>query len=129
MSEGAHDSESPRLPSRLRLAGIGRPLQGELRRYAGSLVLPEEREEAPQHALGVGKASPEGAPRGEILVEERQGDPSCRTSGPGRCHGAQRLQIELRVNLRGLGMTMPQDLADVFERGTVAEHPGGEGMP
>ena len=33
---------------------------------------PEEREEAPQHALGVGKASPEGAPRGEILVEERQ---------------------------------------------------------
>ena len=66
--EGAHDPESPRVPGRLRLAGLGRPLQGELRGDAVGRLLSEEREEAPQHVLGVGK----GAPRSGILVEKRR---------------------------------------------------------
>ena len=71
MREGAHDPESPRVPGRLRLAGLGRPLQGELRGDADGRLLSEERKEAPQHVLGVGEGGPEGAPRGEIPVEKR----------------------------------------------------------
>ena len=70
--EDARDPESPRVPGRLGLAGLGRPLQGELRGDADGRLLSEEREETPQHVLGVCEGGPEGAPRGEILVEKRR---------------------------------------------------------
>jgi len=43
--------------------------------------------------------------------------------------GPQGNQIDLRVDARRVHQTMPQDLANLGERRTLAEHLGGQRMP
>src|SRR5262245_46642705 len=49
--------------------------------------------------------------------------------GPGRRQGSQGKQINLRVDGCRVYRAMPQDLANLGERSTLAEHLGGQRMP
>ena len=53
---------------------------------------------------------------------------SSHTSGPGLGYGTQGSQIDFGINLRGLGQLMPEDLADLSQRGPTPEHLSGQGM-
>ena len=87
----------------------------------GGLGLRGERDEALQQTPGQFEPDPERASRGEILVEKLLQVGHSAPPGPGWRESAQRIQIDLRVDLGGLRMTVAQDLPDVFERGPVVE--------
>jgi hypothetical protein len=44
-------------------------------------------------------------------------------------YGSQRGQIDFGINLGGLGQLMPEDLANLSQRGSAPEHLRGQGMP
>jgi hypothetical protein len=43
-------------------------------------------------------------------------------------YGTQGRQIDFGINLGGLGQLMPEDLADLGQRGPAPEHLSGQGM-
>ena len=69
-SEATHHAETVRPLGRLRIAGLGRPLLRELGGQENGLALRRERDKALQQTSAQPELGPQGAARGEILVQE-----------------------------------------------------------